>query len=248
MEHPKLTTPDVGKVSSPLSSNKCVLLLIKNALLCSRIALLFSKMTLLFSRTALFFFQNCPFIFHYDPFLFQNYFLLPGIVVLFSRGVILILKNTLLFFKIALYFSRSAFFLLTVLPYFQECFFTSWLYLLVLLRAVQRDSICLVLVLFPFKIDLLVMTCILLEFIFKQKTSFNPPVDIIMSYFIDFESVNSIWYKFKQGLHVFEKTVVLEISREKKTDCYITVETWLFVIFQNISRTKVWFFYVLFKF
>ena len=163
-----------------------------------------------------FIFQNCPIIFHYDPFLFQNYFLLPGIAVLFSRGVILILKNVLLFFKIALYFSRSAFFLLTVLPYFQECFFTSWLYLLVLLRAVQRDSICLVLVLFPFKIDLLVMTCILLEFIFTQKTSFNPPVDIIMSYFIDFESVNSIWYKFKQGLHAFEKTVVLEISREQK--------------------------------
>ena len=123
-----------------------------------------------------FLFQNCPFIFHYDTFLFQNCFLLPGIAVLFSRGVILILKNALLFFKIALYFSRSAFFLLTELPYFQECFFTSWLYLLlVLLRAVQRDSICLVLVLFPFKIDLLVMTCILLEFIFKQKTSFNPP-------------------------------------------------------------------------
>lgn len=123
-----------------------------------------------------FLFQNCPFIFHYDTFLFQNCFLLPGIAVLFSRGVILILKNALLFFKIALYFSRSAFFLLTELPYFQECFFTSWLYLLlVLLRAVQRDSICLVLVLFPFKIDLLVMTCILLEFIFKQKASFNPP-------------------------------------------------------------------------
>lgn len=50
----------------------------------------------------------------------------------------------------------------------------------------------------------------------SKKQASTPPVDIIMSYFIDFESVNSIWYKFKQGLHVFKKTVVLEKSREQK--------------------------------
>ena len=96
-----------------------------------------------------FIFQKCPFIPRIDALFSGIAVLFPGIDLLFSRSVFLFLKNALLFFRITHSFSRSVFFLFTVCFFFQECFFSSWLYLVfVLLRAAQID-ISLALVLFP---------------------------------------------------------------------------------------------------
>ena len=93
--------------------------------------------------------QKCPFIPRIDALFSRIAILFPGIDLLFSRSVFLFLKNALLFFRITHSFSRSVFFLFTVCFFFQECFFSSWLYLVfVLLRAAQID-ISLALVLFP---------------------------------------------------------------------------------------------------
>ena len=104
-------------------------------LLFSRSALLFSRITLLFSRSILSF---------------------PEIALLFSRSALLFSRIEVLFFKNALLFSRIALlvfqeclFLFTVCVFFPRMFFSSWFFLLILLRVAQRDHISLALVLFP---------------------------------------------------------------------------------------------------
>ena len=106
----------------------------KNALF-PRIGLLFSRIALLFFRSAL---------------------LLPGITLLFSELSVCFPKGHFHFWKMLYCFPEfpfsflegSSFFSL-LRVFFQEYFFSNWLYLLILLRATQRDNICLALVLLP---------------------------------------------------------------------------------------------------
>ena len=67
-------------------------------------------------------------------------------------GGVVMPKNALLFWELSIYFPELLFyfpfiFYFAVGMFFQECFSSSWLYILcVLLRATQRDNICLALV------------------------------------------------------------------------------------------------------
>ena len=135
-----------------------------------------------------FYFQYCSFLFQNCPFVFQK-------CLVFQKYPIVFHKCSLVFQKYFLLFTLQVF--------FQEYFFSSWLYLLILLRAAQRDNICIAHVLFLRGIIswstyyLPYLVCVRIQPVNKAST----PVDIIVSYFL---CVNRPWYNFNQCPHFFK--------------------------------------------
>ena len=127
------------RLQVPFSSNKCALLLLKNALLLPELLFHFPEW-LFYFRKLLFYFSEVSCCFLELSFCFLGLPFCP-------KSAFLFLKNILLFSRIAFSFPEVPSFYCVGL--FPKMFFSSWLYLhLILLRAAQRDNICLSLVLF----------------------------------------------------------------------------------------------------
>ena len=124
-----------GRLQVSLSSSHCVFLLPK---------------IFFYSHNCHFIFQDCPFIFQKCPFIFQKCpFVSWNCPFVFQKCLLFLKKCTIVFQNCPLDFQKCFIFVYCA-RLFPIILFTSRLtLLLVLLRAAQRDNICLVLVLFP---------------------------------------------------------------------------------------------------
>ena len=133
---------------------------------------------------------NCPFIFQNCPF-FQ------GIPLLFSRNALFLQNCPLIFHKCLLYIYCARLF-----P--RILFFGWFFFLLVVLIAPQTDNICFALV--SFFLELFIDQLMMLAFCLCSHSTNNRlpvPGDLCVPNFL---YVNSPWYIFRQGDHIFLKT------------------------------------------